>query len=347
MSIRKIIWAIVFLGLIILGYFAYFVYSAMFVENTAFNNDEACIFIESDADYNTVREDLEPLLKNMRTFDALASRKQYVSNIKAGKYCIKNGMNNNEIINTIRSANSAVKLSFNNQQTIAMLAGRISAQIEADSTELLSVMTDSLFLKKNGFDQNTALAMYLPNTYEFFWNTSADDFRTRMLKEYRNYWNDERLSQAKKIGLTDKEVITLAAIVYEESKQASEQPIVAGVYINRLKSNWPLQADPTLKFAAYQLPEYSDIVIKRVLNVHKEIDSPYNTYMYAGLPPGPITMPDLSAVEAVLNYTQHDYYYFAVDAQKPGFHKFAKSLSEHNRYAREYHRYLNKQGIRR
>ena len=141
--------------------------------------------------------------------------------------------------------------------------------------------------------------------------------------------------------------MTLASIVYEESKQADEQPRVAGVYLNRLRIGMKLDADPTLKFAAYQLPEYKNTVIRRVLNVHKEIDSPYNTYKNAGLPPGLIAMPDLSAVNAVLNPEKHDYYYFAVDVNRLGYHKFAKSLRQHNNNARAYHQYLSSQGIRR
>jgi len=168
-----------------------------------------------------------------------------------------------------------------------------------------------------------------------------------MLKEYNRFWTDSRLEKAKSISLSSDQVMALASIVHEESKQSIEQPRIAGVYINRLKNNWPLQADPTLKFAAYQLPQYKSTIIKRVLNVHKEISSPYNTYKNVGLPPGLIAMPDMSAVEAVLNYEKHDYFYFAADAKKLGFHKFAKTLSQHNQNAREYQQYLSQQGIRR
>jgi len=188
--------------------------------------------------------------------------------------------------------------------------------------------------------------MYIPNSYEFFWNTSAEQFRDRMLKEYNRFWNDTRINKANAIGLTPSQVIALASIVYEESKKADEQPIIAGVYLNRIKVGMPLQADPTIKFAAYQLPENNGKVIRRVLNVHKEIDSPYNTYKYAGLPPGLIAMPDLSAIDAVLNFEKHGYYYFAADANRLGYHKFAKTLTQHNVNARDYQRYLSSQGIR-
>ena len=345
MYFKKILVAIALIGLIIVGYFAYYIYSAMFVPNTAFNNSEAYIYIKSDATYTDVRADLEPLLKDIKTFDALANQKKYTTNIKAGKYKLVKGMNNNDIINSIRIRNIPIKLSFNNQPSIELLAGRIANQIEADSISLLNSMTDEEFLTKNGFSSKTNLGMYLPNSYEFFWNTSADGFRDRMLKEYNRFWNETRLNKAREVGLNPDEVMTLASIVHEESKQRSEQPRIAGVYINRIKNKWPLQADPTLKFAAYQLPKYRNTVIKRVLNVHKEIDSPYNTYKNLGLPPGLIAMPDISAIEAVLNYEKHKYFYFAASANKPGYHKFAKTLSQHNQNAREYQRYLSKQGI--
>jgi UPF0755 protein len=347
MYIKKILWAIALIGLVVAAYFAYFVYGAMFKANTAFNNEEAYIYIPTNASYQEVREQLEPLLIDMSTFDALATQKKYTTNLKAGKYVIKKGMNNNDIINSIRIGNQPIKLSFNNQESLEKLAGRVSQQIEADSLSLFKAMTNSNFLNSNGFSEKTALGMYIPNSYEVFWNTSGEEFRDRMLKEYKRFWNSERNEKAKAIGLSKDEIMTLASIVYEESKQPSEQPRIAGVYMNRIKIGMPLQADPTLKFAAYQLPEYKNTVIKRVLNVHKEIESPYNTYKYAGLPPGLIAMPDISAIDAVLNFEKHNYLYFAANAKKPGFHKFAKTLAQHNVNAREYQRYLSSQGINR
>jgi UPF0755 protein len=249
-------------------------------------------------------------------------------------------MSNNSIINSIRSKNVPVKLAFNNQESLKKLAGRIATQIEADSLSLIKAMTDNAFLEKNNFNTKTALGMYVPNSYEFFWNTSAEKFRDKMLKAYNTFWTKARIEKAKKIGLTQAEVMTLASIVHEESKQASEQPRIAGVYLNRIRIGMPLQADPTLKFAAYQLPKYKNTVIKRVLNVHKEIDSPYNTYKNKGLPPGLISMPDVSAIKAVLNAEKHSYLYFAADAKRLGFHKFAKTLAQHNANARAYHSYL-------
>ncbi|SDS55166.1 UPF0755 protein [Formosa sp. Hel1_31_208] len=347
MYIKKILWAIALIGLVVAAIFAYSIYNVMLSPNTKFANDEAFIYVATDAEYNDVRSQLEPLLKDMDAFDALASRKKYTNYLKAGKYVIKNGMSNNDIINSIRSNNLPIKVSFNNQETLEKLAGRIANQIEADSLSLITAMYDSAFFQKSGFSEQTALGMYIPNSYECFWNTSAEQFRERMLKEYNRFWNDNRMAKAKAIGLSRDEIMTMASIVHEESKQAIEQPRIAGVYMNRIRIGMPLQADPTLKFAAYQLPEYQNTIIKRVLNKHKEIESPYNTYKNTGLPPGLIAMPDISAINAVLNYEKHKYLYFAADAKKLGYHKFAKTLAQHNVNARAYQRYLSSQGINR
>lgn len=347
MYIKKILLAIVFIGLIVAAYFAYFVYGAMFMPNTSFENEEAFIYVKSSDTYEDVRKQLVPLLEDIDKFDALAKQKKYTSNIRPGRYRIEKGMNNNDIINSIRSKDIPLMVSFNNQESLKKLAGRIGEQIEADSIALLNAMKEDEFLRANKFTDATALGMYLPNSYEFYWNTSAEGFRDRMLKEYKRFWNETRVKKANNLGLSPNQVMTLASIVHEESKQAAEQPRIAGVYLNRLRIGMPLQADPTLKFAAYQLPQYENTIIKRVLNIHKEIDSPYNTYKRLGLPPGLIAMPDISAVKAVLNYEKHDYLYFVADAKRLGYHKFAKTLSQHNANAQEYHRYLSSQGIRK
>lgn len=346
MNIKKIAIAFVMFGLVAIASFSYYIYSIMLVSNTAFNGKEAFTFIPTGATYQDVRSDLEPLLKDFETFDVLAQQKKYTKNVNPGRYRITKGMTNNDIINSIRSQNMPIKLTFNNQHSLEALAQRISTQIEPDSLSLVQAFTDEKFLKDHGFTSETALSMYLPNSYEFFWNTSPEKFRLKMLKSYRRFWNDDRKEKAKKIGLSPTEVSILSAIVQEESKQQSEQKRIAGVYMNRLQKRWPLQADPTLKFAAYKLPAYKHKIIKRLLNTHKTIQSPYNTYMYKGLPPGLIAMPDLSAIDAVLNYEKHDFFYFAASPNRPGFHNFSKSLSGHNKNARLYHNYLNKKGVK-
>jgi len=347
MYIKKLIWAAALLGLLVAAYFAYFVYSAMFKPNTAFNNEEAYIYITTGANYNEVRSQLEPLLIDINRFDALAKQKKYVSNIKAGKYAIKKGMNNNDIINSIRSNNLPIKVAFNNQETLEDLSGRIASQIEADSLSILNSITSEDFLKSNGFELKTALGMYIPNSYEFFWNTSAEQFRDRMLKEYHRFWTESRTEKAKALNLTPNQVMTLASIVQKETAKVDERPKVAGVYVNRLKVGMPLQADPTVIYAIKEKSGDFNQTIKRVLFKDLEVDSPYNTYKYAGLPPGLITMPDISSIDAVLNYEKHDYYYFVADVNNFGYHKFAKNLSQHNRNREEYVRWINQQGVNR
>lgn len=339
--------AIVLIGLVVAGYFAYFIYSAMIAPNTAFQNEEAYIFIPTEATYQDVREDLEPLLKSITKFDALAKRKKYTTNVKPGRFVIKKDMSNNDIINSIRSNNLPIKVSFNNQETIMHLAGRIADQIEADSTSIIKAMTNADFLNKNDFNEDTALSMYIPNSYEFFWNTSAEKYRDRMLKEYNNFWTENRLSKAKRLNLSEVEVMTLASIVQKETAKVDERPRVAGVYLNRIRIGMPLQADPTIIYAIKKSAGDYDRVIKRVLYKDLEMDSPYNTYKYRGIPPGPIAMPDVSSIDAVLNHERHDYLYFVVNVERFGYHKFAKSLSEHNRNKQEYVRWINKQGINR
>ncbi len=347
MYIKKILLLIVLIGLVIGGLFAYKVYGAIFTPNTKFNNDEAYFYISSDASFEEVRTSLEPLLADMASFEQLAKQKGYISNIKGGKYTIKKGMNNNEIINSLRSNNISITLVFNNQETLANLAGRISAQIEPDSTALMNSFQDAAFLNDNGFDTKNRLAMYIPNSYEFFWNTSADKFRDRMLKEYRRFWNGDRLKKAKTLDLTPLEVVILASIVHKESAKIDERPRVAGLYLNRLRTGMLLQADPTVIYAIKKHRGDFDLVIKRVLYKDLELDSPYNTYMHAGLPPGPITMPDISAIDAVLSPEEHDFYYFVADVENFGYHKFAKTLAQHNRNKVQYIRWVNAKKIYR
>ncbi|MEX0313561.1 MAG: endolytic transglycosylase MltG [Allomuricauda sp.] len=347
MYLKKILWAVALLGLLVCGFVVYQIYNAIFSPNTQFSNDEAYIYIASDASMSDVKRNLEPLLKDVSTFEAVADRKGYSSNIKGGKYAIKKGMNNNEIINTLRSQNTPVKVSFNNQERLETLAGRISNQIEADSLSLLKAFSDADFLETSGFDEDTKLCMYLPNTYEFFWNTDALNFRDRMLKEYKKYWNQNRMEKAKKLNLTPTQVMSLAAVVQKETVKADEKPRVAGVYLNRVKKRIPLQADPTVIYAIKKETGNYDTIIKRVLYRDLEMESPYNTYKYSGVPPGPITMPDISSIEAVLNPEDHDFLYFVADVSNFGYHIFAKTLAQHNRNKVQYIKWLNDKKVYR
>ena len=345
MYIKRILILIVALGLIFMGSFSLYVYKVMFKSNTSFDEKSKDLYIKTGTSYNQLLNQIDSYVLNVNDFDVLAKRKKY--NVRPGKYQIKNGMNNNEIINSLRSNNITVNVIYNNIVDLEDLAGKISNQIEADSISFLNSFKTEFF-KERGFDEKNILSMYIPNSYNFFWNTSVEKFNKRMFEEYTKFWQkNNRVEKANKIGLTKNEVMILASIVYEESKQNIELRKIAGVYINRLNDNWKLGADPTVKFAAYQLEEYKNTIIRRVLNKHLRIDSPYNTYKYYGLPPGIISMPSIQAIDAVLNYEKHNYYFFAADPSNPGYHSFAKSLSEHKRNARKFHRYLNSKGIKK
>lgn len=347
MYIKKIILFIAIIGLLVGAFFAHMVYSAVFSPNTTFNNEKAFVFIPSSASYAEVKPMLTSLLEDIESFESVAKQKGYLGNIKGGKYSITRDMNNNEIVNSLRSGNIPIKVSFNNQETIESLAGRISVQIEADSIELLKAFNDISFLKENNFTEATKLAMYVPNSYEFFWNTSSKNFRNKMLKEYARFWSKERVAKAKAMNLTPEEVVTLASVVHKETAKVDERPRVAGVYLNRLRKGILLQADPTVIFAIKKHSGDFNQVIKRVLYKDLELDSPYNTYKYAGLPPGPIAMPDISAIDAVLNPEKHDYIFFVANVERFGYHKFAKTLAQHNRNKEQYIRWINSQNIKR
>ncbi|TBW26736.1 endolytic transglycosylase MltG [Gramella sp. KN1008] len=347
MYIRKILIAIAILGVIALGIFSYYVYNSIFSSNTAFDSKQETLYIPTGANFQTVMDSLSPLLKDTESFRLVAEKKGYVGKVRPGRYILKKGMNNNELVNELRIGNKPVKVIFNNQERLEDLAGRISDQIEADSTELLNSFKEFSFLKENEFTERNALGMYIPNQYELYWNTSADEFRERMKKEYDRFWTEERLQKAEEIGLTPYEVTTLASIVQKETAKVEERSRVAGVYMNRYKNGWKLDADPTVIYAIKEKTGNFDTVIKRVLYKDLELDSPYNTYKYRQLPPGPIFMPDISSIEAVLNYEDHDFYYFVADVENFGYHKFAKTLAQHNRNKQEYIRWINKQGINR
>ena len=347
MYIKKILLLIVAIGIVIGGVFAYTVYTSIFSDNTAFNNDRAHLYIATGSAFNDVVADLSPLLKDEDSFITVAEKKGYNDNVRPGHYIIKKGMSNNEIINTIRIKNTPVKVAFNNQERLQDMAGRVATQIEADSTSLIKAMLDTDFLREHDFNNDTALTMYIPNSYEFFWNTSAEDFRARMLSEYKKFWNATRLAKAEALNLTPQEVYSIAAIVQKETAKTDERPRVAGVYLNRLKKGIKLDADPTVIYAVKKEKNDWDMVIKRVLYKDLEVDSPYNTYRNRGIPPGPIFMPDVTAIQAVLNPEKHDYYYFVADVKKFGYHKFAKTLSQHNANSAAYRRWINNKGINR
>ena len=347
MYIKKILLIIALLGILGLAGFSWYIYDVIFSSNTAFSEETVDVYVPTGATYPEVRNILEPYLENEGEFDVVAQKKGYVDNIKAGRFILKRGMNNNEIINTLRSTNEPVWVTFNNQERLENLAGRVASQIEADSTQLLESMKDSAFLNQYGFGEKNALSMYVPNKYQFFWNTSATEFRERMKTEYDRFWTEKRLARAKELGLTPQEVMVIASIIQKETAKVDERPKVGGVYMNRIKKGWKLEADPTVIYALKDRLQNFDTIIKRVLYADLTLDSPYNTYKYKELPPGPITMPDISSIDAVLYHEDHDYFYFVADVENFGYHKFAKTLSQHNANKRAYVKWINEQKINR
>ncbi len=347
MYFKKILVAVALIGLVVMACFAYYVYSNIFTPNTAFNNEEAHVYVPTGASFSQVVAELTPLLDDVDSFVSVAEKKQYNSNIKAGHFIIKKGMNNNDIINSIRSGNTPIDIKFNNQERLENLAGHLAGQMEPDSIAFLTALKDPAALKKNGFTNETALSMYIPNTYETYWNTTAEDFRDKMHTQYQRFWNKERLAKAAKLNMTPLEIISLAAIVQKETAKIDERPDVAGLYLNRIRKGMLLQADPTVIYSKKRSENNFDQVIKRVLYKDLEIDSKYNTYKYAGVPPGPITMPDVSSIDAVLANKRHDYLYMVADVTNFGYHKFAKSLVEHNRNKVSYVNWINKNGVNR
>ena len=344
MTKKKTLLSILAILAIVSSILIYNFYNKIYASNV---KEDTIIYISSNADFNKLVEQISPSLTNKNSFIWVAEQKNYPKTIKAGKYYLKKGINNNDLINLLRSGNqTALKLSFNNQETLEKLAGRIAEQIEPDSISLLKAFKDSKFLSNNNFTKQTALGMYIPNSYEVYWNTSATRFRDKMLKEYIHFWNPKRKEKAKKQKLSINQVIILASIVQKETASIDERSKVAGLYLNRLNDGWPLQADPTVIFSIKEKLGQNTI-IKRVLLKDLKINSKYNTYKYAGLPPGPISMPDISSINAVLNPEIHNYYYMCADIKQLNRHAFAKTLSQHNRNAVKYQNWLNKQGINR
>jgi UPF0755 protein len=342
-KIISIVSIVVITGLIIYGFI---LIRQIFSENTKFAEKEMFVHIPTDSNYEDVKIIIAPFVANLDRFEMVANKMSYPENVKAGRFLLTKGMNSYELVKAMRY-NVPVKLAFNNQERLENFAGRVGSQIEADSLSLLTSFKDSIFMKENGFTEENVLAMFIPNTYEFYWNTSADKFRDKMIKEYRNFWNKERVAKAEQQGLTPVEATILASIVHKESVKKDERPRIAGVYLNRLRVGMPLQADPTVIYALKMKANDFDQVIKRVFYNDLTMVSPYNTYMNIGLPPGPIAMPDITALEAVINPEKNDFIYFCASVDRFGYHEFAATLKEHNVNAKKYSDWINAQGVKR
>ena len=322
------------------------VFVKFFTSNTNFDKDEIYVQVPTGSTYTDVVKIISPYIKNMNDFEVIAKLRSFPNNVKSGRFLFKKGMSAFQLVGAIRR-NIPVKLAFNNQERLENLCERVSSQIEPDTTKLLATFRDTVFLRQNDFTKDNVFAMFLPNTYEVYWNISAEKFRDKMLGEYKRFWTKERIAKADALNLTPVQVITLASIVHKETVKKSERPTVAGVYLNRLNIGMALQADPTVIYALKLRDKNFDQIIKRVLYNDLFINSPFNTYQNIGLPPGPIAMPDVDAIDAVLNPTIHDYLYFCASVEKFGYHEFASTITQHNVNAKKYADWLNAQGTKR
>lgn len=347
MNSKKIISIVAILGVVFGGIITFYIYNNAFTANTTFNQKEVYVYVPTNSTYEQAKEILAPLVKDMDKFQFVAEKRDYTTNVKAGKFLLKKDMTSFDIVRALR-LNVPVKLAFNNQETLQKLAQRLATQVEPNEEELIKAFTDPKFLQENGFDEETILAMFIPNTYEFYWNTMPKKIAEKMATAYKKFWNVERTSKALDKNLTPVQVAVLASIVHKETSKVSERPTIAGVYLNRLALNMPLQADPTVIFAMKKQSGDFDQVIKRVYSKDTQgTISPYNTYINLGLPPGPIAMPDISAIDAVLNAEQHDYIYFCASVEKLGYHDFASNYAAHQVNAKKYANWVNGLGINR
>lgn len=314
--------------------------------NSKVKQNEFYVTIPTGSNYEDVKKIISPYIENFNDFEFVANRRSYPDNIKPGRFLFKKGMSSFSLVSSLRR-NIPVNLAFNNQERLENLCVRISSQIEPDTTKLLAAFRDTVFLKQNNFTKNDVFALFIPNSYQFYWNISAKKFRDKMIKEYNTFWNAQRLEKAKKLGLTPVQVITLASIVHKETVKNDERPKVAKVYLNRLQQGMPLQADPTVIYSVKLRDNNFDQIIKRVLFGDLKINSPYNTYINLGLPPGPIAMPDIAAIDAVLNPDNNDYLYFCASVEHFGYHAFATTLAEHDINRKKYVEWLNNRGTQR
>jgi UPF0755 protein len=338
---RKIV--VVILALFALGVVALAIgYNFLYGDKVRLGDDERLLVIIPENNYEQVFGMITDSLdiENPKILDWVARKKSYPSLIKPGRYLFSGEMSYVDVIDRLRSGDQQpVEVTFNNIRTLNDLAGKVGKQIEADSAEIIAFIEDTSNYAEDGFSRETVITVFIPNTYEMYWNTSAEGFYKRMLQEYHKFWNEERTNKAAAKGLDPIGVSILASIIDDEVVKADEKPRIAGVYLNRLDRGMLLQACPTIKFAL------NDFTITRVLNKHLIVESPYNTYKYKGLPPGPIGCPTIEGINAVLNAEEHDYIFFAAKADFSGYHNFSKTLSEHNRYADEYQRELDKRKI--
>jgi UPF0755 protein len=344
MDKRKILVGFILVFSVTLSSFSFYFWQVVTASNLLVDQQSRFIYIPSDASFKDVQNILynENYVNDLVAFSFLAKLMDYNKYIKPGRYLLESNMSNRDAIRYLRSGKQEpVNITFNNVRLLKDLPKKICANIEISSDTFDMKLGDTTLWSKYGFDKYTFKCMFIPNTYQVFWTISSEELLDRMSYEYKSFWDEERKSKADSIGLTLVEVSILASIVQAECKIPDEAPIIAGLYLNRLHKNYMLQADPTIVYAN------GDFTIKRVLNKHKEIDSPYNTYTYRGLPPGPVNAPEIRFLEAVLNYSDHNYLYMCAKEDFSGYHSFATNLQQHLINARRYQQALNREGIYR
>jgi UPF0755 protein len=337
---RKRIYAImIVIFSVVLTSVSFYVWQMFYTPNILIDQEDRMIEIYPGTTFKDMQDFFheEKIVKDLISFSVLAKFMNYDTNVKIGKYLLKNEMSNYEAIRVLRAGSQTpINITFTSVRMLEDLPPRICVNLALDEADLDSLLRLRETAEEYGFKPETFISMFIPNTYEVYWTSTGRDILDRMKAEYDRFWNEERKAKADSLGMTPQEVSTLASIVQAETVKKDERPRVAGVYINRLQRNIPLQADPTLIYAL------GDFTIKRVLNEHKEIDSPYNTYKNRGLPPGPINMPSIHSIDAVLNFEKHKFYYFCAKEDFSGYHNFATNLNEHLRNARKYQAALNR-----
>ena len=338
MKNRKYLVIFLLLFSILLSSFAFYGYQILYSPNILVEKEGRYLVIEQGETFKSLQDKLydNHYVNDLVSFSFLARLMDYDQAIKPGRYALDKNMTNLQAIRLLRAGKQEpVNITFNNVRLISDLPEKITTNIMITPAQFNTALLKFIDENKYGFDEQNIISMFIPNTYEVYFNISAEGLIERMYAEYEKFWNEKRLAKAKKMDLTPKEVSILASIVQAESIKKEESPIIAGLYYNRLEKGIALQADPTLVFAA------GDFTIKRVLNEHKEIESPYNTYKYAGLPPGPINMPTIHSLNSVLDYKDHNYLYMCAKEDFSGYHNFASTLREHLNNARKYQRQLS------
>jgi UPF0755 protein len=343
-GIKKAIFIVLAIFIVIGVVIGMIIYEKVYMPNVKVK-ETTYLYIKTGSELSDVQKSLidQQILEDTASFRWVAEKKNYNNHVYPGRYKIERKMSNNELVDALRSGiQEPIQLTFNNVRTKKELAAKVATYIEATEADILALLKSDELAKSYGFNSQTFISLFIPNSYEFYWNTTAEGFVKRMAKEYKNFWNDSRNAKANALGMKQSEVSTLASIVQaEQLMRPDERAKIAGLYLNRLRIGMRLQSDPTLIFAI------GDFTIKRVLNKDMAIDSKYNTYLYGGLPPGPINVPEISSIDAVLNAEKHNYLYMCAKADFTSYHNFATNLRQHNIYAREYQRELSRRRINR